>query len=98
MPSSKSYVRDIAQETKTSNARGEKPKRAARDRARYMLEKKGMVHKGDGKDVDHIKPMSKGGKTAAGNLRVESAHDNRSFPRKPDGSMIANHPKTKVKK
>jgi len=98
MPSSPNYKRNIAQETKTSNARGEKPKRAARDRARYMMEKKGMLHKGDGKDVDHIKPESKGGKTVASNLRVEPAHDNRSFPRKPDGSMIANHPKTKAKK
>ena len=88
MPSSPGYVRDIAQETKTSNARGEKPKRAARNRARRLLEKKGMVHKGDGKDVDHKQPLSKGGaQTAPGNLRVVSAHKNRSFPRKPDGSM-----------
>ena len=88
MPSSPNYKRNYAEEKKTSDARGEKPKRAARDRARYELQKLGMVHKGDGKDVDHIKPLSEGGaKTARSNLRVETAHKNRSFPRKPDGSM-----------
>lgn len=96
MPSSPGYVRDIKQEEKTSKARGEMPKRAARDRARYKMEKMGMVKKGDGKDVDHIKPLGKGGApTAKSNLRVESEHANRSFPRRPDGSMIKNKAKTK---
>lgn len=86
MPSSKTYVRDITQETKTSNARGEKPKRAARNRARLVMEKKGMVKKGQ--DVDHKVPLSKGGApTAPSNLRAKSASANRSFPRNPDGSV-----------
>lgn len=94
MPSSPSYVRNYAEEKKTSDARGEKPKRAARNRARRELVGLGMVKKGDGRDVDHIKPLSTGGApTKLSNLRVESAHKNRSFPRRPDGSMIANHPK-----
>lgn len=46
------------------------------------METAGLVHKGDGKDVDHKTPLSKGGKTAKGNLRVQSAHDNRSYARK----------------
>lgn len=88
MPSSPGYHRDYKEEKKTSDARGEKKKRNARDRARYEMEKLGMVHKGDGKDVDHIKPLSKGGaETDRSNLRVRSAHANRSFPRKSDGSM-----------
>lgn len=88
MPSSPNYKRDIQRETETSNARGEKPKRAARNRARRELMKLGMVKKGDGLEVDHIKPLSKGGaETAKSNLRVVSAHTNRSFPRNPDGSM-----------
>ncbi|HDR9868524.1 TPA: HNH endonuclease [Burkholderia cenocepacia] len=88
MPSPKGYVRDYEQEKRTSDARGEKPKRAARNRARREMLNLGMVKKGDGKDVDHKKPLSKGGaETARGNLRVKSAHANRSFPRKPDGSM-----------
>lgn len=88
MPSSKNYVRDIKRETETSNARGEKPKRAARNRARLVMEKAGLVKKGDGKEVDHVKPLSKGGAmTDRSNLRVRSEHANRSFPRKKDGSM-----------
>lgn len=88
MPSSPNYVRDYAQEKKTSDARGEKPKRAARVRNRRKAEKLGMVKPGDGKDIDHKKPISKGGALEdPKNLRVVSAHKNRSFPRKKDGSM-----------
>lgn len=87
MPSSKSYIRDYAQEKRTSDARGEKPLRAARNRARRKLEGLGMVKKGDGKDVDHKKEMSQGGaKTALSNLEPVNASKNRSFPRNPDGS------------
>ena len=85
MPSSPSYVRNYAQEKKTSDARGEKPKRAARNRARRVMVNKGMVK--PGQDVDHIKPVSKGGTNAPSNLRAVSAHDNRSYPRNADGSM-----------
>ena len=31
----------------------QKKRRAARNKARSLLEKKGIVHKGDGKDVHH---------------------------------------------
>ena len=64
-----------------------KKKRAQRNKARRMLEAKGVVHKGDGKDVDHKKPLSKGGTTVISNLRAKPAAANRSFKRKPDGSM-----------
>jgi len=64
-----------------------KKKRAQRNKARRMLEREGVVHKGDGKDVDHITPLGKGGTTARSNLRVKSASANRSFKRKPDGSQ-----------
>lgn len=60
--------------------------RAQRNAARAELAKKGKVQKGDGKDVDHIKPISKGGKNA-GNLRVKSASSNRSFKRNSDHSV-----------
>lgn len=86
MPSSPNYKRDYAQEKRTSDSRGEKPKRAARNRARAILVKKGMVK--PGQDVDHKVPLSKGGSpTAVSNLRAVSASDNRSFPRNADGSM-----------
>jgi HNH endonuclease len=61
-----------------------KKKRAERNQARAEMIKEGKVHKGDGKDVDHKKPLSKGGTTSKSNLRVVSAHDNRSYPRKSD--------------
>jgi hypothetical protein len=58
-----------------------KKKRAERNKARAMLEKEGLVHKGDGKDVDHKQALSKGGNTVRSNLRVKSATDNRSYAR-----------------
>jgi hypothetical protein len=51
------------------------------------MEHKGRVHKGDGKDVDHVKPLSKGGGTTSGNLRVTSASANRSYARNKDNSV-----------
>jgi hypothetical protein len=88
MPSSPNYKRDYKQEAKTAKARGDEKRHNARDRARYEMEKLGMVHKGDHKDVDHKKPLIKGGsETARSNLRVRSEHANRSFPRKPNGGM-----------
>jgi hypothetical protein len=64
-----------------------KKKRAQRNKARRMLEATGAVHKGDGKDVDHKKPLSKGGTTVISNLRAKPAAANRSFKRNSDGSM-----------
>lgn len=61
--------------------------RAKRNAARSQLEKKGVVSKGDGKDVGHAKALSKGGTNHASNLRVESVNGNRSFARNRDGSM-----------
>jgi hypothetical protein len=37
------------------------------------MEKAGLVHKGDGKDVDHKTPLSKGGATTRSNLSVKAA-------------------------
>jgi hypothetical protein len=64
-----------------------KKKRAQRNKARRMLESEGKVHKGDGKDVDHKTPLSKGGTTIKSNLRVKTASANRSYKRNSDGSM-----------
>ena len=68
-------------------------KRAARNAARAELMKDGKVHKGDGQDVDHIKPLSKGGTSSKKNLRVKSASDNRSFSRNADHTVKKNSPK-----
>ena len=64
-----------------------KKKRAARNKARRMMEAEGLVHKGDGKDVDHKRPLSKGGTTTRSNIRVKSATANRSYKRNADGSV-----------
>lgn len=61
--------------------------RAKRNAARREAEKKGLVRKGDGKDIDHKTPISKGGTNHKSNLRAVPASQNRSFPRNPDGSM-----------
>jgi hypothetical protein len=58
-----------------------KKDRASRNGARRIMEREGKVTKGDGKDVDHKKPLSKGGAKSRSNLRVQSATHNRSFPR-----------------
>lgn len=64
-----------------------KKRRAQSNKARRMLEREGVVHKGDGKDVDHKVPLSKGGKTTRSNLRVVSKTANRSYKRNADGSV-----------
>lgn len=64
-----------------------KKKRAARNRARYQLEKEGKVKKGDGMDVDHRKPMAKGGTNDRSNLRAVPASENRSFKRTKNAKM-----------
>ena len=59
----------------------QKKKRAKRNAARRMMEKEGKVRKGDGKDVAHKKPLSKGGSNKRSNLKVTSKSKNRSFKR-----------------
>ena len=54
-----------------------KKRRAQRNKARRLMEREGLVHKGDGKDVDHIRPLSKGGTSAKTNLRMRSVKANR---------------------
>jgi hypothetical protein len=64
--------------------------RAERNAARALLMKEGKVHKGDGKDVDHKQPISKGGSNKRSNLRVQSMRANRSFRRNKDNSIKGN--------
>lgn len=59
----------------------QKKKRAMRNAARAEMEKKGVVRKGDGKDVDHRTPIAKGGGNGSGNLRAVPKSQNRSFAR-----------------
>tara|TARA_R100001129_G_C5178532_1_gene207058 strand:+ start:300 stop:551 length:252 start_codon:yes stop_codon:yes gene_type:complete len=57
----------------------QKKRRAARNKARSLLEKKGLVHKGDGKDVHHKDGDPSNFKLS--NLSVQKPSTNRSFPR-----------------
>lgn len=56
----------------------QRKERAARTRARELMKKKGIVKKGDGKDIDHKKPLRSGGSNGINNLRVRSKSDNRA--------------------
>lgn len=79
--------RDYKKERKYDGKPSVKKKRAARNRARYQLEKEGVVRKGDGKDVDHKKPLGKGGTNKRSNLRAVPASKNRSFARTKKAKM-----------
>lgn len=88
MPYMKNGKRDYKRENALYNSRPEIVKRREeRNAARRSLERTGQVHKGDGKDVDHRKPLSTGGTLGKGNLRVVPSSENRSFSRNPDGSL-----------
>lgn len=86
MPSSKNYVRNYKQEDANDSPQRKKF-RAERNQARRAAEKAGIVHKGDGKDIDHKVPLSKGGSNSKSNQRVVSAHTNRSYPRNRRGAI-----------
>lgn len=88
MPYMKNGKRDYkAQYEKYDGKDSVKKDRAKRNNARRQLEAEGKVSKGDGKDVDHKKPLSKGGSNSRSNLRAVSKSSNRSFARKKNGSM-----------
>lgn len=56
----------------------QKQNRAMRNTARRRAESAGKVSKGDGKDIDHKKPLRNGGSNSASNLRVRSQSANRA--------------------
>lgn len=89
-PKTGKSVRDYKRENALYNSRPENvKKREERNRARRELTKEGKVHKGDGLDVDHKKPLSKGGKTIPSNLRAVPASENRSFRRNAKGQLVS---------
>ncbi len=70
--------RDYSYDKKYESTPKERAARVERDLARRELAKEGKVQKGDKKDVDHIRPVSKGGTNSRSNLRAISASANRS--------------------
>jgi len=59
--------------------------RSKRNAARALMMEEGEVKPGH--DIDHKRPLSKGGTNDRNNLRSVPASKNRSFPRKKNGSM-----------
>lgn len=64
-----------------------KKARAQTNKARRMMLREGRVEKGDGMDVHHKQPLSKGGTTTRENLAVVPASKNRTYKRNKDHSM-----------
>ena len=70
--------RDYKKEYREYHGKPEQIKRRdARNKARRMMEKEGRVRKGDGREVDHKVPLSRGGSNSRRNLRVVSRRTNR---------------------
>jgi len=74
-------------------ARNEAPARRKRENARDLYDREGIDRAG--KDIDHKRPLSKGGSTAKSNLRLEAPSANRSFSRNSDHTVKVNKPKKK---
>lgn len=71
-------MRDYKKEYREYHSRPEQIKRrAGRNAARRKLEQQGRVHKGDGKDVDHIDGNTLN--NSPSNLRVLKARINRAL-------------------
>ena len=76
-------ARDYRKEYDTYHAKPDQKKnRAKRNAARAMLAKEGVVKKGDGKEVDHKRPMRNGGGNSRSNLRPLSLKANRAWRKK----------------
>lgn len=82
----KSSKQKLAYQAKYNAKPEELAKRIKNNQARAEAMKKGLVHKGDGLEVDHKKMLDAGGTNADGNLRVIPAKKNRGW-RKTKGSM-----------
>ena len=87
--------RPYAHEYEMEKKRGEHPDRMERQRARRKLDKEGVSRKG--KDVAHVKALSKGGSNSDG-IRLESPSKNRSFKRTSSGAMASETSKKERKK
>lgn len=84
-------ARDYKRENKVTKSKPKNiAKRVARNKARREAIRKGRVSVGDGKELDHIKPISKGGSNKKSNIRITTKSQNSSFDRNPDKSVKKN--------
>ena len=86
-------ARPYKKEYEQQKKRGELPDRMVRQKARREMDAKGVSRAG--KVIDHVKPLSKGGTNASGNLRLTTRSKNASFSRNADHSVKKNVPKIK---
>jgi hypothetical protein len=88
MPYMKNGKRDYKREYEKYHGTAEqRANRSKRTVARNQSNAEGRTSKGDGRDLDHKKPLSKGGSNSRSNTRVVSRSSNRSFSRNSDGSL-----------
>lgn len=85
--------RPYKKEYDQQQTRGELDERMERQRARRKIDKTGVdkdnngkADRREGKDVAHVKALSKGGSNKDG-VKIQLPRKNRSFKRNPDGSM-----------
>ena len=96
--------RPYEHEYQLQKKRGEHEARMERQRARRALDKKGKDLNGngkadarEGKDVAHVKALSKGGTNKNG-VRIESPTKNRSFRRNSQHKLVSETSKKERKK
>lgn len=68
---------DSKRQRKYNSSEKQKKRRAERNASRAIMEKKGKVHKGDGKDIDHKNHNTKD--TSAKNLQAIPRGKNRAM-------------------
>ena len=69
-------ARDYKKEYQLQKKRGDVEGFLERQKARRLYDKKKIDR--SGKDIDHVKPIRRGGKTKPGNLRLRSRTANKS--------------------
>lgn len=86
MPSAPGYKRNYEQEAAAESAKRQK-QRGFRVKARRAFEKALGREIPPGMDVDHIKPLSRGGSNTKHNLQLQISGANRSYSRNKKGGM-----------
>jgi hypothetical protein len=73
MAKARDYVKEYKRDLQTGKS-GPGSDQHERQRARRAYDAKGIDR--SGKDIDHVKPLRKGGKSTPGNLRLRSKSAN----------------------